>query len=63
MTNPRPVIQSPCIGSCCLDDKDMCLGCFRMIDEILIWSKASSKQQIDIIQACSTRQQKKIKAL
>jgi predicted Fe-S protein YdhL (DUF1289 family) len=30
-----------------------------MLDEILIWGTASSKQQLDIVQACSTRRQQK----
>jgi predicted Fe-S protein YdhL (DUF1289 family) len=30
-----------------------------MLDEILIWSTASSKQQLDIVQACATRKQHK----
>lgn len=59
MTQPLPVVQSPCIRNCCLDDKDMCLGCFRMLDEILIWSTASTARQLDIVQACGARKQKK----
>jgi predicted Fe-S protein YdhL (DUF1289 family) len=59
MTNPQPIVQSPCIRNCCLDKHDMCLGCFRMLDEILIWSTASSKQQHDIVLACATRKQAK----
>ncbi len=59
MTNPSESIESPCIRNCCLDDKDMCLGCFRMLDEILIWSTASSQQQFDIVQACAIRKLKK----
>ncbi|AGH46116.1 hypothetical protein C427_4011 [Paraglaciecola psychrophila 170] len=35
------------------------MGCFRMLDEILIWSTASSKQQLDIVLACGTRRQQK----
>ncbi|MFT6285018.1 MAG: putative Fe-S protein YdhL (DUF1289 family) [Arenicella sp.] len=30
-----------------------------MLDEILIWSTASSKQQLDIVQACVARRQQK----
>ena len=59
MTNTPSTVQSPCVQNCCLDDKDMCLGCFRMIDEILIWGTASVKQQIDIVQACASRKQEK----
>jgi len=43
-------INSPCIRNCCLDTDDICLGCFRHIEEIVIWSKISTttekKQQI-----------------
>ena len=31
--------QSPCIRNCCLDENDICVGCFRSLDEILQWSK------------------------
>lgn len=55
MNNPPLAAQSPCIRNCCLDDKDMCLGCFRMLDEILIWSNATAQQQFDIVQSCEAR--------
>ena len=42
--------KSPCVRNCCLDLRDICLGCFRSIDEIMLWSKtdttAEQKQQI-----------------
>jgi len=31
------VIESPCIQDCCLNDKDICQGCFRLLDEITGW--------------------------
>jgi len=43
-------IKSPCVRNCCLDTEDICLGCFRSIDEIMLWSKINTtteqKQQI-----------------
>jgi len=48
---PRPFLQkntmrscqeasaSPCIRICCLDRNDICLGCFRTLDEITGWTK------------------------
>ncbi|PKG97153.1 DUF1289 domain-containing protein [Paraglaciecola sp. MB-3u-78] len=62
MTNTLLNVASPCVRNCCLDDKDMCLGCFRMLDEILIWSNASSQQQVDIVQACGIRRQQKVQS-
>ncbi len=31
------VIESPCVQNCCLDDDDICLGCFRSLNEITSW--------------------------
>ena len=41
-------LSSPCIRMCCLDNNDICLGCFRSLEEILDWSKAdkATRQQI-----------------
>ena len=39
-------IASPCIRNCCLNEKDICLGCFRSIDEILMWGSGSEEQKI-----------------
>jgi len=61
MINPIPnEIQSPCVRNCCLDDKDMCLGCFRVIDEILIWGQADDKQKREILILCGSRKKNSI---
>jgi hypothetical protein len=60
MTNTLSDVPSPCVQNCCLDDNDMCLGCFRMIDEILIWGTATTQQRLDVVQACALRKQDKI---
>ncbi len=36
--------KSPCVRHCCLDDKDICIGCGRTLDEICRWS--SEKKEI-----------------
>lgn len=48
-------ITSPCVRNCCLDDNDICMGCFRSMDEILKWRDASEQQQLDIIQSAKAR--------
>ncbi|WP_115405473.1 DUF1289 domain-containing protein [Shewanella morhuae] len=35
----------PCIRNCCLDQQDICLGCFRHLDEILAWRVMSEAEQ------------------
>jgi len=62
MSNTLSNVESPCVRNCCLDDKDMCLGCFRMLDEILIWGTASSQQQLDIVKAIAARKLVKTKS-
>ena len=41
---------NPCVRNCCLDDKNICMGCGRSLTEILEWHHAdySRQQQINI---------------
>lgn len=41
----QPEITSPCIRNCCLDERDICVGCFRSLDEIKQWQGASTKDK------------------
>ncbi|WP_158970503.1 DUF1289 domain-containing protein [Paraglaciecola sp. L3A3] len=50
-----PQLISPCVSNCCLDDKDMCLGCFRMLDEILNWSQSDDPQRQQVLHNCEKR--------
>lgn len=54
-----PVVPSPCVRNCCLDDNDICLGCFRSITEIMGWSAADSHQRHEILQRCVVRRAQK----
>jgi predicted Fe-S protein YdhL (DUF1289 family) len=51
-------VDSPCIRQCCLDDKDICVGCFRSLKEILIWGEADRDTKLKIILSCQTRKNK-----
>ncbi len=42
-------VQSPCVRNCCLDDNDICMGCFRHVDEIVCWGSASNDEQRQIL--------------
>lgn len=48
-------IQSPCIRNCCLDENDVCVGCFRSLDEILQWSKVDEEGKRFILMRTQTR--------
>ena len=55
METEQPLPASPCINRCCLDDKDICVGCKRSLDEILQWSKANREERETILQHCKER--------
>lgn len=38
-------IQSPCSNNCCLDPDDICLGCFRSVEEIMQWASTDTSSQ------------------
>lgn len=49
------IVASPCRRQCCLDDDDQCLGCGRLLSEILDWSRSDSQQRRAICQAAQER--------
>jgi len=38
-------ISSPCIQRCCLDNDDICIGCYRSIEEITLWSHSQTSDE------------------
>jgi len=48
-------IESPCIDLCCLDDDDICVGCFRTLDEIKRWSSSSGMKRVVILRNADQR--------
>jgi predicted Fe-S protein YdhL (DUF1289 family) len=48
-------VQSPCRENCCLNDKKICLGCFRSIVEISQWSQMNDKIRLDVLHKAGNR--------
>ena len=48
-------IESPCVRNCCLDKKDVCLGCGRTVDEITRWGDAEDVEKKGILKAARKR--------
>jgi uncharacterized protein len=42
MTTTDELILSPCIRNCCLNEEDICLGCFRCLTEVIGWADADN---------------------
>jgi predicted Fe-S protein YdhL (DUF1289 family) len=53
-----PRIESPCISICALDDDNVCVGCYRTLDEIAIWNQASNDEKKIILIASHERSKK-----
>ncbi|WP_448547341.1 DUF1289 domain-containing protein [Thalassotalea fusca] len=50
--------MSPCVRNCCLNEDDICLGCFRHIDEIVAWQSLTNEGKQAVLLACETRKAK-----
>jgi len=51
-------LESPCIRNCCLDDQDICLGCFRSLDNITQWHGSTNQQKLEILRLAEVRRVK-----
>lgn len=49
MKNMPRDIESPCIRNCCLNDENVCMGCYRSLTEIMEWGQASNEERRNIL--------------
>lgn len=47
--------DSPCVRACCLNQDDVCMGCFRTLDNILKWSVYSPSERQQVLVECALR--------
>lgn len=52
-------VESPCERNCCLDTDDICMGCFRSIDEITGWEAAANDERREILKRAEARREVK----
>lgn len=53
---PDTSVPSPCIAVCQVDDaSDLCIGCFRHIDEIRDWPILSAEEKQAVLTRCAER--------
>jgi predicted Fe-S protein YdhL (DUF1289 family) len=38
-------LASPCVRYCCLDERNVCMGCGRSLDEIIAWGTATDAEK------------------
>lgn len=61
-TDPgRPVsaVPSPCVRNCCLDEREVCMGCGRTLDEIRDWSEAVDAERLAILERAAERRRER----
>jgi len=61
--DPVDDIPSPCVRNCCLDNAEICLGCFRSLTEILLWNRATQIQKRAILAQSLSRKNSREAAL
>ncbi|MGY5452628.1 DUF1289 domain-containing protein [Agarivorans sp. MS3-6] len=49
------ISDSPCIRQCTLDGDDVCVGCFRHLEEICAWTTLDEDGKNAILQRCEQR--------
>lgn len=50
-----PSIEKPCIRNCCLNEEDVCLGCFRTFDDMRIWHKSTDEEKRKMLSLAAKR--------
>ena len=54
-------IESPCVRNCCLDENDICMGCYRSVVEIIAWGTASNEERTMILLTTKQRKSELVK--
>ena len=53
---PAPAMLTPCIGVCELDERNICAGCYRSLDEIGAWSSMTDAARSQIMARLDQRE-------
>ncbi|WP_372747227.1 DUF1289 domain-containing protein [Litorivivens sp.] len=53
------VVKSPCISVCALDEDDLCMGCYRTMQEITDWSEYPNEVKREVIVRAQQRMKRR----
>lgn len=56
ITIRQETVPSPCVSICALDDRDICVGCFRSSREISDWGRLSDADKRAVLARCIERE-------
>jgi len=57
LSDIQNLMETPCVRNCCLNESDICLGCFRSLEEITYWNEASNPERMVILKNALKRQE------
>jgi len=49
-------IDRPCLKKCELDKNDVCLGCYRTLDDMRCWHSSNKDEKVEMLQLAEVRQ-------
>ena len=58
-----PEVKSPCKLVCRLNESGMCVGCYRMLDEIANWEIMTNEERFDVLRKAHLRLQLRSRSL
>lgn len=54
----KEMVESPCIKICYMDEaQNLCVGCYRTLDEIARWGMASDAEKKEILKEIEVRKE------
>lgn len=48
-------INRPCVRRCSLNEEEVCLGCFRTFNDMLLWNKATVEEKQEMLRVAERR--------
>lgn len=59
MLKNKSAVKSPCIHVCTLDEKKICIGCYRSVEEVRNWYRYSDEEKLKVIKNAEERHREK----
>ncbi len=55
MVQSEKAVPSPCVDICALDNNDICMGCYRSVEEITYWNNYNNQQKREVLERAEKR--------
>ena len=48
-------VPNPCVNLCSLNGDNICIGCYRTIDEVGAWGRLNDEERLRVVEYCEMR--------